>query len=150
MNGLIQEISHIPVMVDEVLNWLVTTPDGWYVDGTAGTGGHIAAILSRLSPEGRVLGVDLDAGSLAVARDHLAADLPRVVLRQGSYAQAVRTLAVSQVRDIMVGDEPRRPPQPEFDQPRHLLRQALHPGAPHLGLPNSRPPGRGREPRGDP
>ena len=99
MNGPIQEINHIPVMVDEVLNWLVTTPDGWYVDGTVGTGGHTAAILSRLSPEGRVLGVDLDAGSLAVARDHLAADLSRVVLHQGSYAQVASFLQELAVRE---------------------------------------------------
>ncbi len=105
MNGLIQEISHTPVMVDEVLDWLVTAPDGWYVDGTVGTGGHIAAILSRLSPEGRVLGVDLDAGSLAVARDHLAADLSRVVLRQGSYAQAalfLQELAVRECQGVLL------------------------------------------------
>ncbi|UCH63746.1 MAG: 16S rRNA (cytosine(1402)-N(4))-methyltransferase RsmH [Fidelibacterota bacterium] len=104
MSGLIQGISHTPVMVDEVLDWLVTTPDGWYVDGTVGTGGHTAGILSRLSLKGRVLGIDLDAGSLAVARDHLAADL-RVVLRQGSYAQTalfLQELAVKECQGVLL------------------------------------------------
>lgn len=99
MNGLTREVSHIPVMVDEVLNWLITTSGGWYVDGTVGTGGHTAAILSRLSPEGRVLGVDLDAAALAVARDRLAADSSRVVLRQGSYAQVPLFLQELSVRE---------------------------------------------------
>ncbi|MBW2002862.1 MAG: 16S rRNA (cytosine(1402)-N(4))-methyltransferase, partial [Deltaproteobacteria bacterium] len=34
------EISHQPVMVDEVIQYLITIPDGIYVDGTVGTGGH--------------------------------------------------------------------------------------------------------------
>ncbi len=74
-------------MVDQVLDWLITVPDGWYVDGTIGTGGHTAAIISRLSPDGRVLGIDLDSESLAVAREQLASDLSRITFRQGSYAQ---------------------------------------------------------------
>lgn len=69
------------------MDWLITVPDGWYVDGTLGTGGHTAAIISRLSPDGRVLGIDLDSESLAVAQEQLAPDLSRITLRQGSYAQ---------------------------------------------------------------
>lgn len=99
MGGITQEISHVPVMVDQVLDWLVTTSSGWYVDGTVGTGGHSAAILSRLAPDGRVLGLDLDAETLAIARDRLAADAARVVLRQGSYAQTPLFLQELQVRD---------------------------------------------------
>jgi len=87
MNYLAQKIRHIPVLVDQVLDWLITVPSGWYVDGTTGTGGHTAAIISRLLPDGRVLGIDLDPESLAIAREQLASDLSRITLRQGSYTQ---------------------------------------------------------------
>ncbi|MFB0516749.1 MAG: 16S rRNA (cytosine(1402)-N(4))-methyltransferase RsmH [Candidatus Neomarinimicrobiota bacterium] len=99
MNALAQESGHVPVMVNEVLDWLITTTGGWYVDGTIGTGGHTTAILSRLSPDGKVLGIDLDAEALAIARDRLTLDSSRVVLRQGSYAQAHLFLQELQVRD---------------------------------------------------
>ncbi len=53
MSATATETLHAPVMVDEVLAELMTTTDGWYVDGTAGTGGHAAAILGQLSARGR-------------------------------------------------------------------------------------------------
>ena len=82
-----QPINHVPVMVDEVLDGLITTSDGLYVDGTLGTGGHAAAILSRLSPGGQVLGIDLDAQVLARARVRLAGESSRMIFRHGSYDQ---------------------------------------------------------------
>ncbi len=82
-----QEIVHTPVMVEEVLQWLVTLPEGLYVDGTIDGGGHTAALLAQLAPEGRVLGLDLDPAILEQARERLAPESARVVLRQGSYAQ---------------------------------------------------------------
>lgn len=88
MEHSIQEALHTPVMVDEVLHWLITESEGWYVDGTVGTGGHTAALLSRLSPGGKVLGIDLDHTALAVAHERLSAETARLTLRQGSYAQA--------------------------------------------------------------
>ena len=81
------ETIHEPVLVDEVLAWLITSPDGWYLDGTVGTGGHTAAILSKLSPEGRVLGLDLDPQVLAVAGKRLSGMSDRAVLRQGSHGE---------------------------------------------------------------
>ncbi|UCD38115.1 MAG: 16S rRNA (cytosine(1402)-N(4))-methyltransferase RsmH [Fidelibacterota bacterium] len=87
------------MMVDEVLEWLITATEGWYVDGTLGTGGHTAAILSRLSPEGRVLGIDLDAEALALACKRLSEESSRLVLRQGSFAQAHLFLQELEVMD---------------------------------------------------
>ncbi|MCY4158576.1 MAG: 16S rRNA (cytosine(1402)-N(4))-methyltransferase RsmH [Acidimicrobiaceae bacterium] len=52
---------HAPVLSHTVLKYLVTDMNGLYVDATAGGGGHIAAILSVLSPKGRVVAVDRDA-----------------------------------------------------------------------------------------
>lgn len=92
MPGNRQPINHVPVMVDEVLDGLITTSGGLYVDGTLGAGGHAAAILSRLSPEGRVLGIDLDAQVLARARERLAGESSRMIFRQGSYDQVPQFL----------------------------------------------------------
>ncbi|HUL44026.1 MAG TPA: 16S rRNA (cytosine(1402)-N(4))-methyltransferase RsmH [Bacteroidota bacterium] len=63
---------HIPVLVNEVLQYLVTAPDGTYVDGTLGGGGHTEELLKRLSPNGRVIGFDRDADAISAAQARLA------------------------------------------------------------------------------
>lgn len=50
-----QEYVHIPVLLNESVEALVSIPDGVYVDVTFGGGGHTRAILEKLNPEGRVL-----------------------------------------------------------------------------------------------
>ncbi len=64
-------VFHRPVMVDEVVGHLVVDPDGVYVDGTLGGGGHCEAILRRLSDRGRVIGIDWDEEAIDVARKRL-------------------------------------------------------------------------------
>ncbi|MCX7606438.1 MAG: 16S rRNA (cytosine(1402)-N(4))-methyltransferase RsmH [Bacteroidia bacterium] len=51
---------HTPVLKREVVEALVTTPEGTYVDATFGGGGHSRAIVDRLSPQGRLIGIDRD------------------------------------------------------------------------------------------
>ena len=51
---------HAPVLAAETLDLLVTDPDGLYVDGTLGGGGHSAALLDVLGPDALVIGVDQD------------------------------------------------------------------------------------------
>ena len=58
---------HIPVLLAESVSALVTNPHGIYADVTFGGGGHTAAILSRLSGDGRVIAFDRDADALANA-----------------------------------------------------------------------------------
>jgi len=55
---------HVPVLLNETLDLLVTNPAGIYIDGTLGRGGHAEAILKRLSPEGRLIGLDRDAEAI--------------------------------------------------------------------------------------
>ena len=52
---------HIPVMSAQVLEYLNLQPGGLYIDGTIGAGGHAAQILSKLSNEGKLIGIDRDA-----------------------------------------------------------------------------------------
>ena len=62
-----QQLYHQPVLLKESIDALVTNPDGVYADATFGGGGHSAEILSRLSPEGRLIAFDRDADALANA-----------------------------------------------------------------------------------
>jgi 16S rRNA (cytosine1402-N4)-methyltransferase len=76
---------HIPVMLDEVVEGLAVRENGRYLDGTFGRGGHARAVLSRLSPEGRLFLMDRDPTAIAVAEGGLATD-PRVSLRHDNFA----------------------------------------------------------------
>ena len=55
---------HVPVLLKESVNALVTDPKGTYIDATYGGGGHSAEILSRLAPEGRLIAFDRDSDAL--------------------------------------------------------------------------------------
>ncbi|ODS98855.1 MAG: 16S rRNA (cytosine(1402)-N(4))-methyltransferase [Lautropia sp. SCN 69-89] len=58
--------AHQPVLLDEAIDALAIRPDGRYVDGTFGRGGHSRAILARLGPTGRLLAIDRDPQAIAV------------------------------------------------------------------------------------
>ncbi|MDO5530843.1 16S rRNA (cytosine(1402)-N(4))-methyltransferase RsmH [Sutterella sp.] len=60
---------HLPVLRQEAPEALVARPDGLYVDGTFGRGGHSRLILGRLSPEGRLIAFDRDPEAIAASRE---------------------------------------------------------------------------------
>lgn len=76
--------THQPVLLEEVLAALALRPDGIYLDGTFGRGGHAAAVLTRLGPEGRLLAVDKDPEAVAVAGERFGADA-RFEIERGSF-----------------------------------------------------------------
>ena len=86
------QTRHVPVMPEEVLEYLQPEPGGQYVDGTLGGGGHTAAILERSAPNGRVLGIDTDARALERVRERLPQMVQdgRLVLVHGSFAELAR------------------------------------------------------------
>lgn len=65
------ESYHIPVLYKEVLDNLVINPDGVYVDGTLGGGGHSQGILEKLSDKGRLISIDQDAAAIEFAKKRL-------------------------------------------------------------------------------
>lgn len=85
-------MSHIPVLYHEIIHALQPRPAGRYVDGTLGAAGHARAILEASSPDGLLLGLDLDPQALALARQNLADFADRVHLVQASYATLARQL----------------------------------------------------------
>ncbi len=60
--------SHISVLLNEAVDALNIRPDGVYVDGTFGRGGHSRAILDRLGPSGRLIALDRDLAAVAAGQ----------------------------------------------------------------------------------
>lgn len=78
-----QQPEHVTVMLQEAVQALVRTPDGCYVDGTFGRGGHSKAILAQLSPSGRLIAFDKDPDAIAVADALAEADVRFSVCHAG-------------------------------------------------------------------
>jgi 16S rRNA (cytosine1402-N4)-methyltransferase len=95
---------HLPVMVDRCVELLRPRPDGVYLDATLGLGGHTERLLQASAPSGRVIGVDRDPASLALARERLAWAGERLVTVAASFgdlAEAADEAGVSRVDGIL-------------------------------------------------
>ncbi|HEV2582309.1 MAG TPA: 16S rRNA (cytosine(1402)-N(4))-methyltransferase RsmH, partial [Ktedonobacteraceae bacterium] len=84
--------GHVPVLLEEALNYLQPRPGGQYIDGTLGGGGHTEAILARSAPDGRVLGIDTDAQALERVGARLAdlVNSGRLALVKGNFGELAR------------------------------------------------------------
>ncbi|MCB8944708.1 MAG: 16S rRNA (cytosine(1402)-N(4))-methyltransferase RsmH [Ardenticatenaceae bacterium] len=77
--------SHIPVLYHEVLELLQPQPNGRYLDGTVGAGGHTRGILEASAPNGQVVAFDRDPAAIAFAQQQLAEFGSRVTFINDSY-----------------------------------------------------------------
>jgi 16S rRNA (cytosine1402-N4)-methyltransferase len=81
--------QHQPVLLEEVVEALNIRPDGKYLDGTFGRGGHSQAILACLSGKGCLYALDRDPEAVAAGKELLGKD-PRFFIVQGNYAEMKR------------------------------------------------------------
>lgn len=79
-----EALAHHPVMLEEVVAGLNVQPDGVYVDGTFGRGGHAHAILEQLGSNGRLIAIDKDPQAVAMAEKTAARD-SRFVIQRGTF-----------------------------------------------------------------
>ena len=80
-----QQKFHTPVMLDEVLSYLNLSPGDIVVDATIGTAGHAKAILEKILPAGKLIGIDRDEDSLSIARERLRDFSGSCKLAQGNF-----------------------------------------------------------------
>ncbi len=95
-----EQAAHTTVLLHEAIDALVTDPDGFYIDGTFGRGGHTAELLGRLSNLGSVLAIDKDPEAIAAGKARFAEDA-RLQLFHGSFADLQSVAAdMQRVGDI--------------------------------------------------
>jgi len=96
--------SHTTVLLHETVDGCVTDPDGIYVDGTFGRGGHSRLLLSKLSEKGRLIGFDKDPLAIASGKE-LEQEDSRFAIVQSSFAdmkQELERLGIDKVTGILL------------------------------------------------
>ena len=86
------EFSHKSVLLNETIDALQIKPDGIYVDGTLGGGGHSYEICKRLSDKGRLIGIDQDAAAIEATTERLGEFKDRVTIIRSNYCEMKRQL----------------------------------------------------------
>lgn len=100
------EFKHTSVLLEETIDNLHIKPDGIYVDGTLGGGGHSYEIAGRLKEGGRLIGIDQDGDAIEAAGMRLAPFADRVTLIRNNYCnakEALRQIGIEKI-DGMVLD----------------------------------------------
>jgi len=96
---------HKSVLVAEVLDLLEVVPDGVYIDGTLGSGGHSEYLLRAMGAKGRLLGIDQDEQALEFAQERLASFGDRFIGLKGNFAmmpELLRDAGYQKVDAILV------------------------------------------------
>lgn len=81
------EFKHKSVLLYQTVDSLLVKPDGIYVDGTLGGGGHAREVLRRLGEKGRLIGIDQDGDAIAAATENLQEFGSRVTIVRSNYEQ---------------------------------------------------------------
>lgn len=99
------EFKHKSVLLYETVDQLNIKPDGIYVDGTLGGGGHSYEIASRLSDKGRLIGIDQDEDAIKAASERLKPFMDRVTIVRSNYCnmdKVLDELSIDKVDGIML------------------------------------------------
>lgn len=86
------EFKHKSVLLDESIEALKIRPDGIYVDGTLGGGGHSYEICRRLSDRGKLIGIDQDAAAIEAAGEHLGEFKDKTIIIRANYCDMKKEL----------------------------------------------------------
>ena len=89
---------HVPVMIKEVIEYLNIKENGIYVDGTLGSGGHSAEILSNIS-QGKLIGLDRDAEALKTSKERFSASAYPIILEKESYHNYLNVLKKNKIKN---------------------------------------------------
>ena len=103
--GDYNKVDHTPVMSNEVISALNINPDGIYIDGTLGKGGHSALILEKLSKNGLLIGLDRDLGSVQYCKESFKRKIAPHFLFHDSYdniPKILKKLKINQVDGILL------------------------------------------------
>ena len=93
-------ISHIPVLADEIISWLVQRPDARYLDCTLGQGGLASRILARGGPQAMLIGIDRDEEAIATARSRLWPYAGQTRFVHGDFVDLKHHLASLQLQQV--------------------------------------------------
>lgn len=99
------EFNHYSVLLNETIENLNIKPDGIYVDGTLGGGGHAYQVASRLSEKGRLIGIDQDADAIAAAGERLKEFGNKITIIRSNYAnmkEELHRIGVEKVDGIVL------------------------------------------------
>jgi 16S rRNA (cytosine1402-N4)-methyltransferase len=91
---------HVPVLLQEAIELLVTDPHGCYVDGTLGGGSHAQAILEKLTENGKVVGIDQDMDAIHYSREKLRPYGNRFTAIHQNFAQLTSVLVQNGIAKI--------------------------------------------------
>lgn len=86
------EFNHTSVLLNETIEGLKIKPDGIYVDGTLGGGGHSFEIAKRLNDNGRLIGIDQDEAAILAAGERLKDFGDKVIIVRSNYRNAFSVL----------------------------------------------------------
>ena len=96
---------HIPVLKNEAISYLNIQPNGIYVDGTCGLGGHSKIILRNLSSKGTLIGIDIDQKSLNICKNSLSTNFKNFYLKNNSYSKLpviLKEMGIDKVNGIIL------------------------------------------------
>jgi len=99
------EFKHKSVLLEETIEGLAIKPDGIYVDGTLGGGGHSYHICRNLSKQGRLIGIDQDDAAIAAATERLQEFVDRVTIVRSNYCNmktVLHNLGIEKVDGIVL------------------------------------------------